>query len=246
MPHYYTLYLNSENTTGATPSNNTSIISKSSTSDITYLVDYDALFRDNEYDEYKLASSFLCNPVANSSTSGNNGVLTLGLANQNRSNISNVILGHLDPIAAVPVPTITYVSLGNGTVTAFTAETSSVGARVTAPVTNTGVGDYVRISTVNPPVYYKVLSQGGANVMYLQGNPPINVSDVLIGYRRIITTTPQHFYAFDTTANPPDQIPRLTGKQYLTVKAQNYKQDSTVEIGEYSLKLVFECKNTHK
>ena len=247
MTTTYTLYLNSANTTGNTPNNNTIITTKSTTSNITYQVDYDALFRDNVYDEYFLTSSFISEPVANTATSMT-GVLTLGLANPNRSNLTSIVLGHLQPIPNpnnyIPLPQYFQAGTISGTYTAGSASTPTILSSVTILTPNPwAIGDFLLVGGI----YYPIV--GGSTTTWYIGNAPVLSTGVSYQVYKKITetvddTAPTHIYTFDTTGTLPEQIPRQSGKQSLTVRAQNYKQDTNLTIGEYSLKLVFECRNT--
>jgi hypothetical protein len=252
MP-FYTIYLNSDNTTGQTPYNNAVIISKPSTSSITYLVDFDQVFKKDRPQKYKLRSQFTSLPIANTSTTGITGLLTMSRVSIKNSNISTVVLGELTPTNNIDAVTSQYLLLGSltGTVASggtnrpsLLTATSSTGLSATSY----GAGDYIYSSATG--LYYLIvyLATGQILFPYVQGLPINAVSTEYLVYRRVLTssqaTTPSRYYTYDNldSANP-DELPSMYGKQYITINATNYTQNSSISIGEYSLKLVFEAEH---
>lgn len=241
---YYILYLNSENT-GNNPYNNTIVISKPAANNITYLVDFDEVIKYSKAKNFKLRCEFASQAITNDATTGKYGVLVLNQICNPNSNLSNVVLGSLNPKNSdVPVTTIQYVFIGTLTCNISAAlnnrPTYSSGTVTTTPSPQLFVaGDYV-LDTDG--VYKQIMYVVSSTLIYINGAIVRGTPNTFNVYRRLTTVSANaQSYSLNTLdAISPDTIPRPTGKTYLNIKSLTNKQDETIPIGEYSLKIVLE------
>jgi hypothetical protein len=262
-PDYYTLYINTENpTTGTTPSpnNNVIVISKQTSNSLcTFLVNWDALFKgkQSKYRKCLLRCLFKSEFSQNIQSSSSNpllgglvsssGVLSItGISNPN-SNVSAVVLGNMERVVSEPNQVIlNAVATGSFTGTVGGGATAHV-LTTTADTLNPQVGDYVN----SGGQYYLILSMTGASpnrTVYTSGLPTNATSLPYLTYRLIGAT--QQFYVVDTTDGVPEDISIPTGVSQIQVRTTNFSlitggannaNVGHIPVGEYFLKLIFEC-----
>jgi hypothetical protein len=262
-PDYYTLYINTENpTTGTTPSpnNNVIVISKQTSNSLcTFQVNWDALFKgkqskyrkcllrclfSTEFSQDVTASS--SNPLFGSPVS-NRGVLSItGISNPN-SNVSAIVLGNMERVVSEPNQVIlNAVATGSFTGTVGGGATAHV-LTTTADTLNPQVGDYIN----SGGQYYLILSMTGTaptRTVYTSGLPTNATSSTYLTYR--LGGATQQFYVVDTTDGVPEDISIPTGVSQIQVRTTNYAlitgqaqnaNSGHIPVGDYFLKLIFEC-----